>query len=511
MIFELREYQHTLKNDIRTLFQRGQRSVVLCSPTGSGKTVTFADICRETVNNGKSVMIVVDRKELIDQAIDKLSSYGLDPVVITGGVKYFEFGASCYVATVQTLKRRKFPRVDLLVVDECHKQIFDDVVETYRKKWDTFIIGATATPIRKGKSMNQLGSIYDHIVKSVEIDELIEQKYLSPAVHVGALIEMDGVKTRAGEYAMDDMFGIYDKPFLYDGLIEKWNEYAIGRKTIVFNINIEHSKKTCQAFRNAGISARHVDGNTPKNEREQILRDFKNGEFAVLCNVDILTTGYDEPSIECVVVNRRTKSVPLWLQMCGRGSRIHPGKHNFIILDMGGNTVENGFWHMRRGFSLWHKVRGGGVAPTKNCPDPLIVENDGQFTLIDRADMTNDQSDSHGCGAIVHASARYCPECGFVFPQNEREMKTADFSVYDKFDQPEIPKHLEKPVSEMTFSEMVDYQKLKGFKKGWLFHQLDPTNTEQLREFAKFMGYNQSWVWYAQQNIFNIHKQNNLL
>lgn len=503
MIFELREYQHQLKNNIRGFFSGGQRSVILCSPTGSGKTVTFADICRETVSRGMKVMIMVDRKELIEQAVDKLESYGLNPEIITGGVKYYDFNANCYVATVQTLKRRKYPRVDLLVVDEAHKQIFDDVVLEYRQRWNAFVIGATATPIRKGKAMKQLGSIYNQIVEAVSISQLIADGFLSPARTFGSIIDLDGVKTRGGDYALDDMFNLYDKPFLYDGLIKHWNQYARNRKTIVFNINVEHSIKTRNAFRMAGISCEHVDGNTPKKEREMILRNFKNGKFQVLCNVDILTTGYDEPSIGCVVVNRRTKSIPLWLQMCGRGSRIFPNKKDFIILDMGGNTVELGLWERDRSFSLWHKVRGQGIAPQKQCPDPKMELEDGQFVEIPRDQLNDKERKKHGCGIFVHASATYC-ECGFIFPRKEREMIETTMTEFGSSGDEvvAIPENLQKPIEEMSIAELVDFQELKGFKKGWIFHQLDPDNLQQLRDFAKFMGYKPSWVHYARKNIF---------
>lgn len=502
MIFELREYQHQLKNNVRDLFRNGRKSVILCSPTGSGKTVTFADICRETVSRGMKVMIVVDRKELIEQAVDKLTAYGLKPEIITGGVKYYNFNANCFVATVQTLKRRKFPFIDLLVVDEAHKQIFDEVVAHYKQQ-GKFIIGATATPIRKGKQMKQLGLIYDEIVEATTIAQLIADGHLSPARTFGSVIDLDGVKTRGGDYALDDMFDIYDRPFLYDGLIQHWNKYARDRQTIVFNINVEHSIKTRNAFRLAGITCEHVDGNTPKSQREQILRDFKNGRFQVLCNVDILTTGYDEPSIGCVVVNRRTKSVPLWLQMCGRGSRIFPKKRDFIILDMGGNTIELGLWERDRSFSLWHKVRGQGIAPQKQCPDPKMISKGDTFVEVPREELNAKEREKFGCGDFVHASATRC-ECGFIFPRKEREMiETTMTEIGSSGDEMiAVPEHLQKPIEKMTIPELVEYQKLKGFKKGWIFHQLDGDDIQQLKAFAEFMGYKKSWVHYARKNIF---------
>lgn len=504
MIFELREYQKQLKTDIRNLFQNGKRSVILCSPTGSGKTVTFADICRNAVDRGMKVLIAVDRKELLEQSVDKLKSYGLNPEIITGGKKWIDYKSKSYVATVQTLKKRHFPNIDLLVIDECHKQIFDPVVETYKQK-NVFVIGATATPIRKGKNQRQFGAIYDEIVQSVEIADLISDGYLSPCRSFGSVVELENVRTQNGDYKSDDLFNIYNKPYLYDGLIKHWLNVAKTRKTIVFNINVKHSKLTNEVFRNAGINSAHVDGTTPKKERERILRDFKFGKIQVLNNVDILTTGFDEPSIGCVVVNRRTKSVPLWLQMVGRGSRIYPGKNDFVLLDMGGNIIENGFWERSRSFSLWHKVHGGGIAPEKQCPDPLVEWNDdGTFVEIEFKDLTLKQKEKHGCGRFVPAGAVQC-ECGYIFPKKKREMLETEMSelISNGDDIVVIPDHLKKPYNEMNFDELIQIQKIKGFKKHWILHQIKPTD-DNLERVRVLLGYQKKWIYFAKKNIYKI-------
>lgn len=504
---DLRPYQIKLKDDVRDCFAKGEKSVILCSPTGSGKTVTFADICKNSVDNGFRVMIVVDRKELIDQSVAKLAEYGLRAEIITGGKKWINYQSKSFVATVQTLKNRKFPFVELVVIDEAHKQIFDDVALEYKSR-GSFVIGATATPIRKGRNMKQLGAIYDAMVQSVDIADLVSDGFLCPARTFGSVVDIKGVGLSGGDYKSDQLFDAYDKPFLYDNLIEHWRKFANNKKTIVFNINVEHSIKTRNAFRQIGISCEHVDGNTPKAERERILRDFKFGKFLVLCNVEILTTGYDEPSIECVVVNRRTKSVPLWLQMCGRGSRLFRNKYEFIILDMGGNVTELGFWERRRGFSLFHTVKGQGVAPEKQCPDPLVEYLDnGEFIEKTRDELTPEQKKKHGCGEFVHASAPICPECGFVFPRNERKMIETTMSELTDGASGivEIPDHLKKPYSQMTFDELLEIQQLKGFKKHWILHQIEQTD-ENLKRFAEFMQYKPSWIHFAKKKIFNNEK-----
>lgn len=497
---QLRPYQQKAKNNARASFQKGNKAIILQAPTGSGKTVTFSDIASAVISRGRRVIIVVDRKELLDQSVNKLRSYGLYPEIITGGRKNINYFKPCYVATVQTLKRRQYPDADLVVIDEAHKQIFDETALKYKEK-GAKVIGATATPIRKGSKMTQLSDIYDDLVIGSEIIDLIKGGFLVPARTFGKKVDVEGVKIKKGDYDPKALFDIYDKPFLYTGLTDKYKEYTPNTKAICFNINIEHSINTRDAFRRAGISAEHVDGNTPKAERERLLAEFARGSFAVLCNVDILTTGYDEPTVETVIVNRRTKSVPLWLQMCGRGSRPNPGKTHFNVLDMGGNTAELGFWEKERKFSLSHKIGSSGVSPVKNCPEPKIVEFNGGFKLIPWINLTLEDRKKYGCGAIVHAGARYCPECNYIFPKKKREKIEAQFTELNNIEG--LPPHLRKDFKQMTFDELHQVQQIKGYNKNWILHQF-PNTEENLLKFANFMDYSSGWVYqrltYLQQN-----------
>jgi hypothetical protein len=253
-----------------------------------------------------------------------------------------------------------------------------------------------------------------------------------------------------------------------------------------------HSINTRDAFRRAGVLAEHLDGNTPKAERERLLAGFKAGLFSVLCNVDILTTGYDEPTVETVIINRRTKSVPLWLQMCGRGSRPLPGKEYFNVLDMGGNTAELGFWEKDRPFSLSHKVGTSGVSPVKDCPPPKIVEHNGGFRQLEWMGLTIKDRTKYGCGAIVHAGAAYCPECNYIFPKKGRKEVEANFT---ELNNPEgLPSHLRKDFKSMDFDELLQVQQIKGYSKNWILHQFENTE-ENLKKFANFMGYSSGWVY----------------
>lgn len=496
-IYPLREYQAELKLDIRNLFISGIKSVIMCSPTGSGKTVTFADIARDAVKNGKKVMILVDRRELLQQAQEKLKSYGLNPSLITSG-RTAKVNAKCFIATVQTLIRRdKMPVVDLIIIDEAHKQAFDKVVGHEQYK-NTFKIGATATPIRTGR-MNQLTDYYQNLVSSVSISSLISQGFLVPAVTYGAKFDTSSIKIKGKDFDTSDMFDKFDKVTLYKGVVNKYEKFAKGTKAIVFNINVEHSLKVTDSFRAAGYIAEHLDGNTPKGQRASILKAFNEGRIQILNNCDVLTTGFDEWTIETVIVNRSTKSVPLWLQMGGRGSRITPHplqgntrylqKSHFNLIDMGGNVQRLGFWEDEREFSLRHKTRSTeGVAPVKECPEEK-TDNKGRS----------------GCGAIVRASAISCPHCNYEFEVKKKEAIEGDFLqlVNEKI----LPLELiGKPYSQMTIEELEEAKKALGYKHGWLVNQIIMSEKVSLLQYARFKKYRYPQAWVNKMESMYIKK-----
>ncbi len=491
-IFTLRPYQVEGKAQIKDCFSNGITRIVFCSPTGSGKTVTFADMARETVLNGLSVMIVVDRKELLEQSKDKLISYGLRPSIITAG-RTGRSGANCYVATVQTLVRRKLPHVDLLIIDEAHKQIFDKVLNKEEYK-DAFVIGATATPTRSGK-MTQMSSIYQKLVETTTISGLIKDGFLCPAITYGAKVDTSKIKIKRGDYDTEELYKTFDKKVLYAGVVDKYIKFAKDTKAICFNINVEHSKKVTKAFNRAGIHSVHLDGSISKREREIILEHFKKGHIKVLNNVEVLTTGYDEWTIETVIVNLATKSLPKWLQMAGRGSRITPKefeddlrylqKSHFNLIDMGGNVFTHGFWESDREYSLEHKYKESiDAAPVRICPEDK--------TDSPPEDMHREPI--YGCGAILHASAPNCKYCGFVFHKEKSKPKHVEFKQLENYDF--LPKELiGKSWGSMSIEELEKVRQDNAYKQGWIVRQIIMNKDLSLLDYAKMKGYRSPQAW----------------
>lgn len=502
---KLRNYQKELKEETKNNFRKGKTAVILCSPTGSGKTVTFADIALESVKSGSVVMIAVDRSELLEQAKSKLIDYGLNPAIITAG-KTMRKNANCYVATVQTLKKRVFPEIDLLIVDEAHKQIFDPVIKIYREA-GVYILGATATPKRTGK-MTQMTDLYDEIVETVTINDLIKEDFLVPAITYSVKMDASKIKIKGNEYDSKEMFDMFDKKQLYDGVVEKYLKLTPNTKAICFNVNVEHSKKVTQSFVNSGISAVHVDGKTPKSQRNEIFKAFKAGLFQVLCNVDIATTGFDEWTIETVIVNRVTLSLSLWLQMCGRGSRITPSefkeksgylqKTHFNLLDMGGNVYKLGFWEQERIWSLTHKTTDKeGIAPVKECPEDKYDERGFQ-----------------GCGCIIPAPAPKCKYCGYIFAKEEKKFLEGEFIQVENY-QLLPPELVNKAWGDLDLEQLEKVREIKGYKQGWIIRQIAMNSKLNLLDYAKFKNYNYPDAWVERMekmyNLKQIENESNIL
>lgn len=442
--------------------------------TVTHNTVIFSSIAAQTVAKRKRVLIVTDRIELLAQAGGALSRSGLIPSIINSNTKQIR-PSLCHVAMVETLAKRMdkeafrtaLGKVDLVILDEAHKGCHRKIVEAF---FESFILGATATPLA-AKKEHPLKSYFDDIVEPVDIPTLIESGFLSEAKTYGAREEIIGLKVVRGEYSDDSLMEAFDKKAMYADCIKHWRAVANGKKTLCFNINIEHSKKTCEEFNNEGISAKHLDGETPEHIRKQILSDFAAGKFEVLCNVGVLTAGYDESSIECIIVNRATKSAPLYYQICGRGSRLHPGKDFFTIIDMGSNFNEHGLWNAAVDWKeIFHnppkKSDKEGVMPVKTCPK---------------------------CDYVVNISASFCPDCNYVFPIKEKEKDLLRASEFV-----EVSALLKKNWDDLSISELVRVQEEKKYKQGWIIHQIKKRpkamQVNLLSELARIKKYKNGWL-----------------
>ena len=409
----LRPYQQEFTENLaRKLFQ-GKRKIIAQLATGGGKTICFASISKRfTDKSGKQVLILVHRKELMLQTKRTLmNNFNIDAQIIVAGMKTIP-DADVFVGMVETVKRRipllEEKNIGLVIIDEAHIANFNKIHDHFP---ESFFIGFTATPLAAAKD-KPLKTFYEDIVCGIDIPDLIKMESLCVNETYAAKdsVNRNDIKVIGGEFDMHSMAILFSKPYFIDGVVKMYQKKADGTKAIVFNTNIDHSLKVMYAFIEAGYKCRHIDGETDSDERELILAWFEITDGAILCNVGIATTGFDEPSIQTVIVNRATMSMPLWLQMTGRGSRPTEDKSIFTILDMGGNVTTHGDWSDKRNWEdiFWNppKKSNNGVAPTKTCPD---------------------------CERALHARTMICPECGYEFDIKEKEeTKLPEFVLFTR-------------------------------------------------------------------------------
>jgi superfamily II DNA or RNA helicase len=328
----LRAYQMKARQDIHKGFEEFDRQLAVV-PTGGGKTIIFSRLADDI--QPQRTLILAHREELITQAVDKLrSSTGLHAQVEMGGDRA-SLDAPVVVASVQTLmrepRRNRWPRdhFGLVVVDEAHHALADSYLNTLGHFHDDAkVLGVTATPDRGDKK--NLGKYFENIACEITMLDLVKQGWLSPIKVKTVPLELSlrGVRTTAGDFSADDL-GHALEPYLEkiaDVLVEHRH-----RKTLVFLPLISVSKRFAQICRDRGLLAEHVDGQS--TERQAVLERFKRDETRILTNAMLLTEGYDEPSIDCVVCLRPTKIRALYSQIIGRGTRICPGKDHLLVLD----------------------------------------------------------------------------------------------------------------------------------------------------------------------------------
>lgn len=392
MSVDLRPYQDTAIANVKRVLRARSRRVLLCAPTGSGKTLTAGAIILSAHAKGSRVLFVAHRKELIDQSVRALSRLGLTTIgVIRAGDKRRDLSQPIQVASIQTLARRPRlePAPDLIFIDECHRAASDSYqAHLYEAYPDAVIIGLTATPCRTDG--RPLDGAFDEMVPVASYSELIAGGFIDePIVYsTPVLPDLSKVRTSGGDFNADDLEAAMNKGALIGNILSEWQKRCEGRLTVVFAVSVAHSKAIVDLFRAAGVAAEHLDGTTPEGEREAILARLDAGTTKVVSNCNVLAEGWDQPSVKCLILARPTKSLCLYMQSAGRVLRPWGGVKP-IILDHGGNVDRHGLPHEDRTWSLAAKVkRESGAPAVKNCP---------------------------ACFAFISASAKACPHCGHVF------------------------------------------------------------------------------------------------
>ena len=350
---ELYSYQ---QGDIDAIFERLDNAapnyhLLYQLPTGGGKTVIFSEIVRRYLSrHNKKVVVLTHRIELCKQTSKMLNGFDVTNKIINSKVKELpdQNEYSCFVAMVETLKNRindeklHLDNIGLVIIDEAHYNSFRKLLSSFK---NAFILGVTATPLSSNIKL-PMNENYNELIVGDTISSLIEKGFLAKATTYSYDVGLTSLKVGInGDYTVKSSDDLYSNMMMQEKLLHAYTEKSLGKKTLIFNNGINTSLYVYETFREAGFEIRHLDNTSSAEERKDILHWFKKTPDAILTSVGILTTGFDEPTVETIILNRATKSLTLYFQMIGRGSRKLPDKDKFTVIDLGNNAARFGLWN----------------------------------------------------------------------------------------------------------------------------------------------------------------------
>jgi superfamily II DNA or RNA helicase len=350
---ELYAYQ---EKDIDKIFDRIDNAsssyhLLYQLPTGGGKTVIFSEIVRRYLSmHDKKVVVLTHRIELCKQTSKMLKGFGVKNKIINSNIKELpdQDEYPCFVAMVETLKNRLndekllIDNVGLVIIDEAHYNSFRKLLKSFK---NAFILGVTATPLSSNIKLPMYQN-YSELIVGDTIQTLIDKGFLAKATTYSYDVGLTSLKVGInGDYTVKSSDDLYMNMIMQEKLLHAYTEKSLGKKTLIFNNGINTSLYVYDTFKEAGFPIKHLDNTTSNEDRKDILTWFKKTPDAILTSVGILTTGFDEPTVETIILNRATKSLTLYFQMIGRGSRKLPNKSDFSIIDLGNNALRFGLWN----------------------------------------------------------------------------------------------------------------------------------------------------------------------
>lgn len=447
----LRPYQELIVEQTRQHMLAGKRTILIQSPTGSGKTILTAHMLKTSAERGMSSFFTVHRRELVKQSIRAFDGVGVAHGVVAAGF-IDDPRHLVQVCSVGTLARRwqKLKRPKLVIWDEAHHIAAAGWSAIHAAMPDAFHIGLTATPERlDGRGLSKW---FEVMVKGPSVAWLIENSYLCPyKLFAPTSVNTSGMHTKMGDFARSELVGAMDKPSITGDAVREYSLRAPGKRGVAFCVSVEHSKHVAAQFTAAGFKAEHVDGETPADQRDASIRRFERGETKILSNVDLFGEGFDLPALEVPILLRPTQSLALYLQQCGRGLRPAPGKAHATILDHAGNCARHGLPDEDREWTLEGRQRSSKKkdevnAGVKICPS---------------------------CFAAQWPGRPACLYCSAVFELKPRQVDEVEGDLTevnkDTFKRRAVDKERHQAI---TFTELVELGKKRGYKKphAWAKH-----------------------------------------
>jgi DNA repair protein RadD len=460
----LRPYQNQLIKDLYVKLGQGHRRIAIIAGTGAGKTVIGGKICADTAARGCRLLFIVHLDVLVGQTYEKMKAFGLHCGFIKAGWKE-DPTAPIQIASIQTMAQRDWWRTwkaHVVFFDEGHTTVFSQIGQEiiYDTHPKAVHLAMTATPYRLGK--DQLGDHMETLVASPVPSELQRMGYLAEMKYFGmpkdTQVDLGGVRTVAGDFDERDLKNACDRPELVERIVEEWQRLTPNKRTIAFCVDIEHARHVAEAFNAIGVAADLVDGNTPIKERHRLYHDLGSGKLMVLTSCNVISIGFDEPSVEVGLLLRPTQSRALHQQQIGRVMRISPatGKTHGIILDQAGNLQRLGFPEDVQEYRLPNKREPGEAqaTPAKQCPQ---------------------------CNQLVWGFVTQCPGCGFVW-ESEPQVRT----------EPLVEMLTESQMRERHKKEMIAF--LQIHRKRTYQEGSAPTWTEN--QFRRNFGCSPDITWY---------------
>lgn len=447
---ELRDYQQRAIDRLRASLASGKKRPVLMAPTGAGKTVVAASIIRSALGKGRRVAFCVPSLTLIDQTIEAFEGEGIREIgVMQSDHRMTDYGKPVQICSIQTIDRRGFPDVDLVIPDECH-EIHKCIVRWIEEKPTLPFIGLSATPWARG-----MGKIYDDLIIIETTKGLIGQGFLTPfRAFAPSHPDMSGVKIIAGEYHEGQSSAVMRNAELVGDVVEHWIKHAGNRPTLVFAVDCAHAQALQDQFVGAGIPCGYQDHTTTDGERAIIRDQFRDGRLKVVTNVGTLIRGVDW-DVRCIVDAQPTKSEIRHVQKIGRGLRTADGKDDLLILDHANNSTTLGMVD-----EIFHSTLDDGTRAAQEKQD--------------RERKPALPSECPACHGLRPARVHVCPHCGFA-PVRQSTVEHAHGELEEL-----RPKVRGKRVTDKTitmrgkdiplpvfFGALKQYGSDKGYKPGW--------------------------------------------
>lgn len=444
----LRPYQGDIIAEVRECLRRGLRAPLIVSPTGSGKTVMFSHIADGAGKKNKRVWILVHRAELVEQTSRTMREIGIDHGIIAAGWPVNPL-PHVQVVSVQTVVRRTGGLIppDVIIVDECHHAAagtWGKILAAFPK---AIRLGFTATPERlDGKG---LSDTFDTLIRGPEVAWLIEHGFLTQPKYYAPpnQLNLDGLHVRGGDFAKDEVSAMMDKPKITGDAVGHYHRLCPGAPAVAFCASVAHAEHVAQAFAASGYRAATLDGTLDRTERRKRVRGLADGSIQILTTCEIVSEGFDIPTVTTAILLRPTKSLGMHLQQIGRVLRIAPNKPFAIILDHVGNCLRHGLAEEEREWILEGRKKrdkkndDDDAPPVRQCPK---------------------------CYAC-HVPAPHCPECGHTYEIKKREIEQQEGELVELNLAWMKKQRQQERAGAETFEELIALGKSRGYKNAYFW------------------------------------------